>query len=264
MDKQQPTLAINNRAAMYGDGCFTTMLVKEGQIQLLERHIARLAEACLQLQINGIDWTKLEVELSEVHLEGQSVIKVFISAGEGGRGYQRDSQTKPQVFVTYHPYPKHYDEWKIRGVSLQIAKTQLGKHPLLAGIKHLNRLEQVLAKNELDSIESDDLLMCDIDGMIVESTASNVFWRVGKKWFTPDLQFAGISGVMRNQVMGRLTEIGQTPQIVRVKPEALQQANSMFICNSVMEVVPVASLKLDKEIKFDVGDTYKEIMHLCS
>ncbi|MGL4827567.1 MAG: aminodeoxychorismate lyase [Vibrionaceae bacterium] len=244
---QTATLAIADRAVQYGDGVFTTMLVKYGKICLQEAHFARLKRDCALLSILGVNWELLAKKLKALAQSQQdlpqSVIKVIISRGCGGRGYSPLGCSAPTVILTQAAYPSHYLAWQQRGIELTLLKLRLGLSPL-AGIKHLNRLEQVLLKKELAEIgDQEEGIVCRLDGFVVETTVANLFWLKGGVLFTPTLDLAGIKGVQREQVIKAALEIGCGVQEVLVRPDALLSADALFICNALMELVPVRKLQ---------------------
>lgn len=248
------SVSANFRAAQYGDGCFTTMLFEENQIRLWPLHLNRLAEACEKLHLTGFDPVLLQTQIDSwleepQHRDVKKVLKILISAPVGGRGYCRADQNCLDVVVTSHPFPEHYLNWQKNGISVHLSTIQLSQNPQLAGIKHLNRLEQVLVKSDPAQIggEVHDVLVCDTDGMVVEASAANVFWRIASQWFTPDLQMSGVSGMQRKHIMNCMAHNGINVAEVRSKPAILAAADEMFLCNCIMGLVPVKKLTLNRE-----------------
>ena len=235
-------LSIADRATQYGDGCFTTMAVIDGKISHWQQHLHRLQSAASALAINFSLWQELQQQVRALALAtGHGVIKIIVSRGSGGRGYAPGKE-QGNYLLSVHEMPQHYASWRRQGVKLGHSSVQLAKQPLLAGIKHLNRLEQVLVKQSFDAEVFDDVLVCDTDGMLVETSVANLFWRKGPCWFTPDLYFCGVEGVMRNLVLAHFAKIAQPVQQVRSTIAALWQADEVFICNSLMGLVPVAHI----------------------
>ena len=240
----------DSRAAAYGDGCFTTMLVQNGVVQLLDRHIKRLKKDLSRLELEGFNEASL---LEAIHTALGSeqnaesfILKVLVSAGSGGRGYARNQNSELQVFISRHPYPSHYTQWQHAGITLGLSKIQIAKQAVLAGVKHLNRLEQVLIKQDLEhsiSSSQQDVIVTDTDGMMVETSIANLFWRMGSQWFTPDLAYSGVSGVMCEWVLSQFKSTNTSVTVVRAKPDLLRQCDSVFICNGVMGMVPVNKLE---------------------
>lgn len=247
------TLSAGSRAAQYGDGCFTTLLLDHGNMALWPLHLARLKSACQRLRLYGFNGQQLQQEthtwLAKQKAQGsvvaanKGVMKIVVAAPPGGRGYRRNDDNELDVVITTHPYPEHYQIWQQSGITLGVSAQMLGHNASLAGLKHLNRLEQVLMKSTANS-NLDDELICDAQGMVVEASAANVFWRVSKQWYTPDLSECGVAGVQRQSILMSMSERGMGVQEVRSHISQLVQADEMFVCNSVMEWAPVKQLHI--------------------
>ncbi|QHJ10243.1 Aminodeoxychorismate lyase [Paraglaciecola mesophila] len=237
-------LDIADRATQYGDGCFTTMLVKDGTVEYWQAHLTRLKTSCERLFIQFTAWDDLTSNVFAMAQQGSScVLKVLISRGSGGRGYSPEGANQPIYIISEHPYPSHYDDWQASGIELNVSRVALAKQPLLAGIKHLNRLEQVLIKHELANDAFQDCIVLDTDGVIVESSVGNIFWYHDNVWYTPSLHFSGVEGVMRNHVVDYFSANQITIHQCRETQEAIQSASEVFVCNSLMGIVPVSAIE---------------------
>ncbi len=243
---------INDRCFNYGDGCFTTILSQYKRLLYQSYHLKRLKRAASVLALGHIDWDKLMHTLSDMVTEEASVIKVLISRGAGGRGYSGDNLS-PFIYITTAAYPPFYADWRENGIELGISPVKLGLNPLLAGIKHCNRLEQVLIKQAIQKQPSEDAVVCDLNGVVVECSASNVFWRKDQQWYTPTIDTAGVDGVMKQYLIDNLAELKQTDEVKQPIAD-LFQANSVFICNSLMGIVPVHGLNSEAQsYHYDIG-----------
>jgi len=245
--KQDQNLSISNRGLAYGDGVFTTAKVSHGKVQLLFAHIERLIYSCQKLNITLPDVDKISTELTDVAQRFEhSVAKVIITSGQGGRGYSRQGCSSSTVIITFHPFPNNYNVWQKQGINLGVSDFHLGLNPSLAGLKHLNRLEQVLIRRELDQKQADDILVTDINGHIVETSCANLFWLQGNKLYTPDLSNSGVAGLIRQELLNKLPNI----QIVKAGLGDIVNAEAMIICNSIMGIVPVRQYQ---SRKFDIN-----------
>ncbi|MCG7496997.1 aminodeoxychorismate lyase [Vibrio sp. Of7-15] len=257
-------LSIADRGFQYGDGCFTTMLVKGGNIQLWLYHKERLQLALSRLSIKEPDWEAIQEWLVSVQspktLYG---IKILISRGQGGRGYGSDGCNATQVVISSFDFPKHYLEWADKGIDLAICKTQLGHNPLLAGIKHNNRLEQVLIKQELSRLNAIDGVVCGLDGNVVETSVANLFWVRDKVLYTPATTLAGVDGVMRRHVLSLTKSIGLCYKVVTWPLEQLLGADEVFITNSLMQIVPVNRIGSQEFTSHTVTRQIQETLNLC-
>jgi len=237
---KQDYLPANDRAIQFGDGCFTTARIARGEICFLSAHIQRLQIACEKLLIPFEQWSELQREMSEIaqgHERG--VLKVIISRGSGGRGYSGAHCRQPTRILSVSEYPAHYDAWRRKGVTLELSPVRLGRNPMLAGIKHLNRLEQVLIRTHLEQSEADEALVLDSDGCITECCAANLFWRQGNEVFTPKVDQAGVDGIMRQFCLQQLAQSRFHVVEISAGEQAILAADEIVICNALMPVVPV-------------------------
>ena len=237
---QHDALAPSDRGLQFGDGCFTTARVTDGKIDLLPWHIERLQLAAQRLMLPVCDWDALEREM--VHAAESislGVVKAILTRGSGGRGYSPQGCENPTRIVSRSTFPLHYLQWREQGISLALSPVALARNPLLAGLKHLNRLEQVLIRTHLDQTAADEALVLDTAGMLVECCAANLFWRKGKAVFTPDLSQAGVAGLMRRRVIELLADSGYRLHCVSELLETLADADEVLVSNALMPLLPV-------------------------
>lgn len=237
---KQAHLPASDRAIQFGDGCFTTARIVAGQVCLLDAHLQRLQAACEKLFIAFTQWQELQGEMVE-QAQGveRGVLKVIISRGSGGRGYSAADCLHPVRILSVSAYPAHYDRWRSEGISLELSPIRLGRNPQLAGIKHLNRLEQVLIRTHLEQTTADEALVLDSDGVITECCAANLFWRRGGEVFTPRMDQAGVNGLMRQFCLQQLAHSGFNVVEVNEREAALTGVDEIVVCNALMPVVPV-------------------------
>jgi 4-amino-4-deoxychorismate lyase len=237
---EQTSLTANDRAIQFGDGCFTTARVEMGNIHFFSDHLARLNKACAGLFIPFTHWADLEDEMRNLASTlGDGVLKVIISRGAGGRGYSGAACLSPTRILSHSPYPEQYLRWRAEGITLSTSPVRLGRNPLLAGIKHLNRLEQVLIRCYLEQTHGDEALVLDSDGWVTECCAANIFWRRGRDVFTPRIDQAGVNGIMRQICLRQLATSEYRVTEVNASPEALSGADEVIVCNALMPIVPV-------------------------
>jgi len=237
---EQDTIPASDRAIQFGDGCFTTARILDGNVCLLEAHIRRLRHGCETLMIPFTHWDTLHQEMCRLASGKQSgVLKVIITRGSGGRGYSAASCLSPTRILSVSACPAHYSRWRDEGVTLTLSPIRLGRNPVLAGIKHLNRLEQVLIRTHLEQTNADEALVLDSEGFITECCAANLLWRQGREVFTPSLDQAGVNGIMRQFCLEQLARSGFRVVEVSAGEAALQTADEVVICNALMPVVPV-------------------------
>ncbi|WP_165311857.1 aminodeoxychorismate lyase [Vibrio ziniensis] len=244
-------IAVSDRSFQYGDGCFTTMLTKHGEIQHWPHHIERM-NACLKmLGIFQPNWQQVEQWLQLAILpDAKAGVKIHISRGMGGRGYSPAHVTQPNVTISNFAFPSHYAQWQAEGLQLGICSKRMGLNPMLAGHKHNNRLEQVLLKSEMDQAGYFDGLCLDINGHIVETTAANIFWLKGATLYTPSLKNAGVAGVARRNILEYAHQLKLKVVKGDFELDHLDNAEEIFISNSLLEVAPVVQIS---EHKYSIG-----------
>lgn len=237
---EQNLISASDRSVQFGDGCFTTARVSHGRVVWLDKHILRLQQATERLLMPAVNWNTLTQEMVEAgnHTE-EGVLKVIISRGSGGRGYSGTACQHPTRIISLSDYPAHYHSWRERGISLALSPVPLARSPLLAGVKHLNRLEQVLIRAHLEHTTADETLVLDTEGMLVECCAANLFWRKNGVIFTPDLSQSGVDGIMRQQIIASLMTHGRRVDIVAQPLSVLADADEVVICNALMPLLPV-------------------------
>lgn len=255
-------ISVSDRSFQYGDGCFTTILTRDGKLQLWVQHVKRMEQALQVLRIAPVDWNALRDDIESRALpDSQAGIKLHVSRGEGGRGYSCKVNHGPFVTVSCFEYPKKYDQLRQNGVELTVSDVVLGHSPLLAGLKHNNRLEQILAKSNVEDAGYMDGIVLDLGANVIETTMANLFWVKSQHVFTPDLSLAGVSGVMREQVLEAMNSLGYTVTIGQFSLETLLEADEVFVTNCILGVAPVIKIR---EVEFFKGSLTKQIQEKLS
>lgn len=229
----------DDRGFQYGDGLFETALLINGRVRFLDAHCQRLFSGCTRLGITPPDEPTLLREVAQVTAGVErGVVKIIVTRGAGGRGYRPSGAMSSNRVVALHPFnPAPHGALRLRWCDIR-----LGRNARLAGIKHLNRLEQVLAQSEWRDGEFDDGLMLDTEGEVVCATSANVFVVRDGALVTPDLRFCGVQGVMRAQVLKAATKLRLTASQAPLWPHDLETASEVFITNAVRGIRSVASL----------------------
>ncbi|MBD9464403.1 aminodeoxychorismate lyase [Pseudomonas sp. Pdm06] len=232
-------LSLKDRGLAYGDGVFETIAVRGGNLLLLERHLQRLEAGCQRLALN-VDMSALSAELDAYARGlGDGVVKLIVTRGDSLRGYAADPSTPARRILQGSPpaaYPAVHGD---QGILLFPCTVRLSEQPLLAGLKHLNRLEQVLARAEWRDAQYAEGLMLDASGRVIEGVFSNLFLVRDGVLFSADLSRCGVAGVMRAELLFQAKSQGIVTQITDISLEQLHQADEVFVCNSVYGVWPV-------------------------
>lgn len=232
-----------DRGLQYGDGLFETMAVKQGRPQLWERHMERLLGGCRRLRLPAPDASLLRTEADALCAgAARAVLKIVLTRGPGTRGYRIDpggTGTRILMLSAAADYPVHYYR---DGVAVRLCTTRLACNPALAGIKHLNRLEQVLARAEWVDADIAEGLMCDARGRVIEGIMSNLFIVRAGILATPWLGECGVAGVMQGSILEWARASGLPVQERPLTPADIKGADEAFLSNSLIGVWPVRRL----------------------
>ena len=239
-------VSLIDRAFHYGDGCFSTARIRDSQIELLDRHLSRLEDSCQRLYLN-VNLQLIQKSLQQLEQQYgflNGTLKIIISRGEGQRGYSLPSHAA-DLWLMY--YPQAIDDFYYDIIHCGLAQRRIGINmPELVGIKSLNRLEQVLLKQEIDQYGWTEALVADVQAQIVEGVSSNCFIRINGQWITPELGYNGVHGVMRAELLQRMQRQGMTCQQRTVHIEEVPKIESLFFCNALHPMRIVA--QLDQQI----------------
>jgi 4-amino-4-deoxychorismate lyase len=236
-------IPLTDRGLQYGDGLFETLAVKQGRPCLWRRHMERLGRGEKTLGFPSTDRQLLEQEALAICAGNeQAVLKIVVTRGDGGRGYAPPSPSSPRRIITLHPWPDYPQAWYSEGIHLDVCRTRIGRNSHLAGLKHLNRLEQVLARSECRDRSLVECLMLDEEERVISATQSNLFMVQGDTIYTPDLSHSGIAGVIRELVIELAAELDLPLHITELDLPGVVSADALFVTNSVMGLCPVATL----------------------
>lgn len=232
-------IAAGDRGLSYGDGLFETMSLQRGKVRFLESHLARLSLGCERLGIRNTDERALRAEIAQISASiDAGVLKIVVTRGAGTRGYRASAGSSPTRIVSLHE-PASAGNFSIR---VRWCETRLSRNPVLAGIKHLNRLEQVLAQNEWSDAAIEEGFMLDGEGELVSATAANVFVVRDRELVTSDLRYCGVRGVMRGEVIRLANQLGVSVHEEPLWPEDLDTASEVFVTNAIRGIRAVATL----------------------
>ena len=232
-----------DRGLEFGDGLFETIAVVGGRPRLLEAHLARLALGCARLAIAAPAVATLRAEILRAAASpGTGVVKLIVTRGAGGSGYAAVEGAASRRYLQAQPPRLRPPEWAERGVAIRVCATRLAEQSLLAGLKHLNRLEQVLARAEWHDPAIAEGLMLDVHGRLVCGTMSNVFIASDPEILTPALERAGVAGVMRGALIAAFRAAGLRVTERDVDPAELDAAHEVFLTNALIGAWPVRSL----------------------
>lgn len=242
-----------DRGLAYGDGLFESIRLVDAVAPLWSRHMRRLVESCERLRIPVPDTLQLWSEVLEVTRDmPHSVVRVTVTRGIGERGYALPAAPQPMRVVAAFAPPQVADSAYVQGVRMRVCDIRLAEQPLLAGMKHLNRLEQVLARAEWSDPAIAEGVLCDSHGKVISATMANLFAVVDGTLLTPALNRCGVAGVARAEVLAAYPQT----QVGALTLDALLGASEVFLSSSVRGILPVRSL--DKQ-DYPVGETTHQL-----
>ena len=230
------TAIATDRSLLYGDGVFTTIAINNGQPLLFQKHLNRLTNDCQRLKIDNLSIEDIKSQFfSAITNVERGIVRITISRSSGGRGYLCN-KAEPVIWISVNDWPSHIELYRQSGINCRICQQPIHPNPSLAGIKHCNRLEQVLARNEWHDDQYQEGLMLDPDGNVIEGTMSNIFLIKDQQIFTSDLAFAGVDGIIRKTIIDIAMRL-QIPLIVStISVQDLLTADTLFITNSVIGI----------------------------
>lgn len=280
MQRNLPVIAINgivdkqvsplDRGFAYGDGVFETCRMINGQVPLWELHRQRLLSSCaallIPLQIDSLEQylQQLAAQVAAAELN-DAVVKIIVTRGEGGRGYALPEIVNPTLCIGIFParaYPEHYAS---QGVTVRVCRQRLGCSSALAGLKHLNRLEHILARAEWSDENIAEGLLLDSQDHLIEATVSNIFLVKQGQLLTSDLAQAGVAGVMRRFILDTIAvQLGLKPIIKTLTLNDLYNADEVFLSNSIFGIWPVTQVVGLASHAFPLGKITAELQQLLT
>ena len=231
-----------DRGLQYGDGLFETMAVQDGRARFLQWHLARLEEGARRLAMPLPDRDRLAGQIAAAWPAGRGVVKLIFTRGPSRRGYRPPAQVEPTCIAAGFDWPVWPATSWSEGIRLRICRTRLGRNPHLAGIKHLNRLEQVLARAEWDDDGIAEGLMLDEHDQVISGTQSNLFAVIAGQIVTPTLDHCGVAGIMRRGFCHWAAENAMTVVERNIPVAELGTATEMFVTNALIGAWPVREL----------------------
>jgi len=237
------SVSVDDRGLQYGDGLFETMAASNGRVRRFRSHMARVADGCRRLDMPAPPIELIEYDcLRASEGFGAGVVKLTLTRGPGPRGYAPPVEASlTRIIVSTAQQVSEAEA--ARPLTLRVCETRLGRNPQLAGMKHLNRLEQVLAAAELRDTVADEGIMRSTDDRIVCGTAANVFMVRDGQLLTPQITDCGVAGVMREAVLAAAEALGIVVVIDDFTLDDLARADECFLSNAVRGIRPVGRVE---------------------
>lgn len=247
-------LPVTDRGLAYGDGLFETIGVHRGQPRWWQDHMDRMAAGCERL---GLPMPPQAVLLREAQTvsagQQRCVVKIILTRGPGGRGYLPRAGAEPTRIVAAHAFPENLETQARLGVQARSCELRLAIQPRLGGIKHLNRLEQVLAAAETAQAGAEEGILLDADGHVICAISANLFLVSGGQLLTPRLDRCGVRGVLRARI---LSAFKSRCELRRISRDMLPEADEAFTCSAIRGIVPLR--RIDDQA-FTIGPVTREL-----
>ncbi|MFT5372782.1 MAG: 4-amino-4-deoxychorismate lyase, partial [Lysobacterales bacterium] len=243
----------SDRGLNYGDGVFETIAVIQGRPRLWQEHMDRLAIGCERLGMEAPPQAVLLRELQTVCAGLQRcIVKIVLSRAYSGRGYSPLIGAAPERVVSSYLWQADSSNHTVTGVDAHICEIKLAIQPALGGMKHLNRLEQVLASRELDSVTEHEGILFDAEDHLISTISANIFMVYRGQVLTPRLDRSGVRGVLRSQI---LKVFKARCELRRISREMLDEASEVFLCSAVRGIIPIKRID---EIEYPIGPATRE------
>jgi 4-amino-4-deoxychorismate lyase len=241
---QTDMVPATDRGLSYGDGVFRTIAVRGGRAQHGSLHYAKLARDCASIGLRCPDAALLTQEVSSVCAqEPNCALKVMITRGVGERGYGYRADTVPTRILLSAPLPKYAQTYTEFGVKVRLCRLKLAPQPATAGVKHLNRLENVLARAEWSDSAIAEGILCDIDDNVIGGTMTNIFLVKNAALATPNLDRCGVGGLTRERLIEAAARHGVPCEVMTLAPNDVAAADEVFVVNSLIGVWPVRDIE---------------------
>lgn len=251
--ERKKTIDVTDRGFQYGDGLFETIEVCNGQAVFLDRHLDRLQAGCDRLHIPFPNREVLCFEAATLIQQSsfqqsaseylnQAVLKIIVTRGSGGRGYCPPDLIQPTRVLSLHPFPDYPSAYQEQGIIARFCDTRLGLNRTLAGIKHLNRLEQIMARSEWCDPAIEEGIMLDSNDHVIEGTRTNLFYVKNNSLYTASLAKSGIEGIMRSIIISLASEHEWRVIEHTFSKDDLMSADEIFVSNSIIGIWPVRQI----------------------
>ena len=250
--KSTDAVSLYDRGLQYGDGLFETIAVEDESLLCWDEHLERLQSGCSRLKIPIPNQDTLSAESQRlISSVKRGIIKIIITRGQGGRGYASPANIEPTRIISLYPWPEYSFGNSDDGINVRVCNYRYAHNSILAGIKHLNRLEQILARSEWTDSSIAEGVVLDHEENVIEGTMSNVFYIKNNTLYTPELSACGVDGVIRKKIITLAAELHLEICINKISLKSLMDADEAFMCNSIIGVWPIK--KIDRK-SFEVGD----------
>lgn len=244
------SVSATDRGFQFGDGLFETIRIEKGELVAWDYHAQRLTDGAKRLGIRlpAQKMLKMRCQSQASAIEADvAVLKLQVTRGDSGGGYAAPEGLMANLYVSMRPLKFDPSLWQ-QGIRVRVCDQRLAIQPSLAGIKHCNRLEQVMARQEWTDPATQEGLMLDTEGYVVEGVSSNLFAYLNGQWVTPLLDRCGVAGTLRARLVSWLAENGTPVEERRITLDEVRAADHVLMTNAVIGVWPVANLAGEQKL----------------
>lgn len=243
-----------DRGLQFGDGLFETIAVMGGQPRFWQGHMDRLSAGCERLGLPVTPQAVLLRELKTVSAGNSScLVRIIITRGGSGLDFAPGHPAAANRIVSSHPWPMQEKDFATLGIRARVCDLRLGIQPVLGGIRHLNRLEQVMARAEWEDSNIQEGILLDREDHIISGVSANIFLVYSGRLLTPRLDRCGVRGVMRGAILNAFRPLCEQRRLLL---DMLPEAEEIFICDSVSGVLPVTRVD---HWEYTIGPLTREV-----
>lgn len=233
------TISVVDRGFLYGDGVFETLRVSQGKCIFWKEHIKRLEQGCEVLGLPRPDSELLQREMQQLVGKQSGVAKIIVTRGEGERGYQLPAIVRATRVLSFFPgNPEKKREAKAR-----ICQLRLSHQPALAGIKHLNRLEHIIARAEWQDPSIKEGILMDTQGRVISGTMTNLFCVKNERLYTPKIDNCGVKGIAREEIIAYCHKKQIPCEEKNISLAELISSDEIMVCNSVKGITAITAIQ---------------------
>ena len=228
----------DDRGLLLGDGLFETLLVEDGELQLLDAHIDRMARGCAVIGLAPLDVAaaRQAAKAAAAGVAGRAAVRLTLTAGSG-RGLDRPSDAKPRILASASPAPEPSGPARLRTTAVR-----RNEGSPVSRVKSLSYLDNVLARREACALGADEALMLNGRGEIAGGAAANLFWIAQDRLFTPALDCGVLDGIIRGQVLAAAGSLAIEALEVRAPAGRLWSIQAAFLTSSLIGIRPVVEI----------------------
>lgn len=232
-------LSVFDRGLLYGDGLFETVRHENGRLSFWPYHLKRLNSGLVRLGFAPLNEADLRAQIERLSADlSYAVVKIIVTRGQGARGFRPPAAECATVIVMVYPRQQPFETDAVMQ-KVRLCSTPLPLRPHLAGLKHLNCLDYVMARQEWAAEDADEGVLLDTQGYVIEATQSNLFLIREGSLITPALDQTGVAGVMRALVLETAESLAWQVHVDRVTLDAVKSADEMFLTNTIMGLAAV-------------------------